>query len=151
MNRDEIERRITLSKQVTLPTCCPPPLRKQALQIFSFPLTPPVLIKFSDSKPEAGGETYAVKSWTKSSYCLVTNSCRRVLFSSRQFIKSTRRLVKLSRWVVESPGRVVLYLTYKSITRIFFSDSSTRHVALQLVMSHFNLPFSISVYLSECN
>ena len=56
MNRDEIERRITLSKQVTLPTCLPPPLCKQALQIFSFPPTPPVFKKFSESKPEAGGE-----------------------------------------------------------------------------------------------
>ena len=72
---------------------------------------------------------YAVKSWTKSSSRLVTNSCRRVLFSSRQFIESTRRLVKLSRWVVESSRRVV-YITYKSIARIFSSDSSTRRVAL---------------------
>lgn len=56
MNRDEIERCITLFKQVTLPTCRPPSLCKQALQIFSFPLTPPVVIKFSESKPEAGGE-----------------------------------------------------------------------------------------------
>ena len=56
MNRDEIERRITLSKEVTLPTCRPLPLCKQALQIISFPPTPPVFIKFSKSKPEAGGE-----------------------------------------------------------------------------------------------
>lgn len=56
MNRGDIERCITLFKQVTLPTCRPPPLCKQALQIFSFPLTPPVVIKFSESKPEGGGE-----------------------------------------------------------------------------------------------
>ena len=73
--------------------------------------------------------TYVVKSWTKSSSRLVTNSCRRVLFSSRRFIESTLRVVKLSRWVVESSRRVV-HITYKSITRIFFSDSSTRRVAL---------------------
>ena len=52
---------------------------------------------------------YGVNSWTK---------C-----SSRRVVETSRRVVSI---------------TYKSITRILFSDSSTRRVALQLVVSHFN-------------
>ena len=58
--------------------------------------------------------------------------------SSSHLANSSSQLVVLSSYL-ESSRRVV-YITYKSITRIFFSDSSTRRVALQLVVSHFNSP-----------
>ena len=76
----------------------PPPAIMRQIMAQSIRSLAVIMVVKQLSCPELGERFgYAVKCWTKSSSRLVTNSCRRVLFSSRQFIESTRRLVKLSR------------------------------------------------------
>ena len=65
--------------------------------------------------------------------------------SSSHLANSSSQLVVLSSYLVESSSHLVVSSILLTSPLLVYSS-----VILQLVVSHFNSPFSISVYLSEC-
>ena len=133
MNRGDIERCITLFKQVTLPTCRPPPLCKQALQIFSFPLTPPVVIKFSESKPEGGREanhnagSHALRLLYLFLFCsLLLQYVRNV---SDRVVKGIRMLFPVQSWALWFWLSLPLGIPTRSLVKTSVYPNQITHIS----------------------